>query len=191
MLQLSNAVLVEPMPCILLVWEPIENFWRESRSPKSYKYWVDLTRGLSLRCALRQVTMSPAHHISPEKKVQALRLRDEGLSKSEIVRKTGMSRSTLAVLFRRAKKLNINGETSASGADVASVFPAELFLESAGQPRIKMNEYMTHQVWKQMEEDENVSARYLLEALPCLAGVSHRKVQQVMTNLRKNKKNGQ
>ena len=135
--------------------------------------------------------MSPAHHISPEKKVQALRLRDEGLSKSEIVRKTGMSRSTLAVLFRRAKKLNIDGETSATGPDVASVFPSELFLELAGQPRIKMNEYMTHKVWKEMEEDENVSARYLVEALPCLAGVSHRKVQQVMTNLRKAKKNGQ
>ena len=135
--------------------------------------------------------MSPAHHISPEKKVQALRLRDEGLSMSEIVRKTGMCRSTLAVLFRRAKKLNIDGETSATGPDVASVFPSELFLESAGQPRVKMNEYMTHKVWKEMEEDENVSARYLVEALPCLAGVSHRKVQLVMTNLRKAKKNGQ
>ena len=100
-----------------------------------------------------------------------------------------MSMSTLAVLFRRARKLKINGETSASGADVASVFPAQLFLESAGQPRVKMNEYMTYQVWKAMEEDEIVSARYLLEALPCLAGVSHRKVQQVMMNLHK-KKNG-
>ena len=135
--------------------------------------------------------MAPAHHLSPEKKVGVLRLRDEDFSKSEIVRKTGMSRSTLAVLFRRAKKLNIDGETSATGPDVASVFPSELFLESAGQPRIKMNEYMTRKVWKEMEKDENVSARYLLEALPCLAGVSHRKVQQVMTNLRKAKKNGQ
>ena len=54
-----------------------------------------------------------------------------------------------------------------------------------------MNEYMMYQVWKAMEEDEIVSARYVLETLPCLAGVSHRKVQQVMTMLRKNKKIGQ
>ena len=74
---------------------------------------------------------------------------------------------------------------------MASVFPSQLFLELAGQPRVKMNEYMTRKVWKEMEKDENVSARYLLEALPCLAGVSHRKVQQVMMNLRKSKKNGQ
>ena len=102
--------------------------------------------------------------------------------------------STLSMLMWRARQLNINGETSASPADLTSVFPASLFLESAGWPRVKMNEYMIYQVWKAMEEDEKnyfVSARYVLETLPCLAGVSLRKVQEVMAILRKKKKNGQ
>ena len=54
-----------------------------------------------------------------------------------------------------------------------------------------MNEYMIYQVWKAMEEDDFVSARQILETLPCLAGVSLQKVQKDMAILWKKKKNGQ
>ena len=74
------------------------------------------------------------------------------------------------------------------------MFPALLFLKSAGRPRVKVNEYMVYQIYKAMEEEEKeyyISARYVLESLPCLAGVSLRMVQKVMASIRKKKKDNQ
>ena len=42
--KLSIPVLDTLIQCVLLVWEPIENFWRESKSSISHKYWVDVMR---------------------------------------------------------------------------------------------------------------------------------------------------
>ena len=106
--------------------------------------------------------MAPALHLSPEKKVEALRLRDEGYTKYEITKVTGMSMSTLSMLFRRAKELDVSGETTASPADLASVFPTSLFLKSAGWPRVKVNEYMVYQIYNAMEEEEEEEEEYYI-----------------------------
>ena len=117
-------------------------------------------------------------HHTPEKKVEALRLNNEGYTRYEISNKTGLSVHAVGKLFQRASDLRIDGEPPTCPADVASMFPASLFMSSAGQPkpRVKVSEYMMYKIWQAMDTHQFISAPQVMKALPCLAGVSPRKV---------------
>ena len=132
-------------------------------------------------------------HYTPEKKVECLRLNKEGYTRLEISNKTGLSVSLVGKLFKRASDLRIDGEPPTCPADVASMFPSSLFITSAGQPkpRVKVSEYMTYKIWQAMDEDQLISCPQVMKALPCLAGVSPRKVRDVMATIRKNLKTEQ
>ena len=129
-------------------------------------------------------------HCSPEKKVKALHLRNEGYSMSEICMKTGIGKWALKKFFWRARKMRIDSEPPICPADVASMFPGELFLDSSLKS-VKVGEYMMYKIWQTMDEDRSLSVTQVMEALPCLAGVSRSKVQEVVAMIRKNWKTGQ
>ena len=129
-------------------------------------------------------------HYTPEKKVRALRLRNEGWPMSEIAIKIGMSTDTIDRFFKRARAMGIDSEPSTRSADAASLFPASLFLDSTGhsKQRVKVGEYLTYKIWEAMQEDESIRSTQVKKELPGLADVTLRVVQSLMTKLKKNKR---
>ena len=160
MLQLSNAVLVDPMPCILLEWEPIENFWRESRNPISHKYWVKLSDLLSCLMTVQHpipASMMPKHP-DKDRRAFAIGALQAGFSRKEIGDYTGMSSSALSRLFQRVKA----SESGESSLDPTSWKPG------FGR-RLLMTDEMRREIRKVMEEEDDdereVSALYIWEKL--------------------------
>ena len=66
-------------------------------------------------------------------------------------------------------------------------------MSGSGQKKTVMDN-MLYQIWKVMENEDStlpVSARHMLDSLPCLADVSLRMVQDIMCDIQKRMKDKQ
>ena len=123
-----------------------------------------------------------AKHADQQKRFFAIMALEAGYSKSEIRSFTNMSRQALDRLFRKSAEFS-SGKSSADPT---------LRKPGSGRPK-EMTDELRLQIRKVMEEEDEdemkVSAWYIREKLPSLNGICLRSIQQVVTDIRREKNN--
>ena len=120
-------------------------------------------------------------HADQQTKTFAIEAFEAGYSKSEIISHTHISRSTLDRLLQKSVEFQ-SGKSS---------LDPTLWKHSSGRPKA-MTEDLKLQMRKVMEEEDEVEmevlAWYIWEKLACLNGMCLRSVQQVVTDIRRERK---